>query len=522
MTPSREPLIQLATATHDPLSRSELALLEQAATGHRAAGDDPPEPPHALSNIDGWALIEKWGEDRVVRASVLRWLLTDQKVQEFFRSHDLLVRSCIVSGSLVCSDHDLRSPHSFHDCVFTSEIQFSRCTVPALSFFQCRFPQLNCKVSTVRGDFTIHSCHADWGLDISGAEIGGSLSCFSSVGMVVVGDGANIKGDLTLQEIEYSPDDRLSLTLQKVQVNGHVRISKFRNLGLVRLDGGTFSGKVEITDVVFGTRDYPSGLVASAATVSGELLWAPNGVNDRTLLHLDRARVGSFGDSVHGWVRASNMDVNGFRYSRLLKLSRVSEHVMREEEDTDVHGRLAWLAIQPLWNLTRQPYEQFAMWLRTKGREREAIDVLIAGERRLRLSTKKARSSRLWSWVLEWTVGYGYRPLRSLLFIAGEVLIGAVVFGIGFDHGALALAKKEDGLQPAFNALVYSLDVFLPVIDFRQAEYWIATGRGGLGKAMQWFTWFHIAAGWILSTLAVAGFSGLVKGGSRSPGVSRE
>lgn len=58
--------------------------------------------------------------------------------------------------------------------------------------------------------------------------------------MVVVGDGADIKSDLTLQEIKDSPDDGLDLTRQKVQVHGHVRVIQRETLTkLIMLSTGS-------------------------------------------------------------------------------------------------------------------------------------------------------------------------------------------------------------------------------------------------------------------------------------------
>ncbi|MEO1001345.1 MAG: hypothetical protein AAFW69_12200, partial [Pseudomonadota bacterium] len=58
---------------------------------------------------------------------------------------------------------------------------------------------------------------------------------------------------------------------------------------------------------------------------------------------------------------------------------------------------------------------------------------------------------------------------------------------------------------------VYSLDTLFPLVDLEMQEQWIPDERAAAGAFARVYLWVHIAMGWILSLLAVAGFSGLVK-----------
>jgi hypothetical protein len=75
---------------------------------------------------------------------------------------------------------------------------------------------------------------------------------------------------------------------------------------------------------------------------------------------------------------------------------------------------------------------------------------------------------------------------------------------------------------PMFNAPMYSLDAFLPIIDLHQESKWLPNANKGKeiplfflkarsGQLLLWYFWVHILAGWILTTLWVAGFTGLVR-----------
>jgi hypothetical protein len=73
------------------------------------------------------------------------------------------------------------------------------------------------------------------------------------------------------------------------------------------------------------------------------------------------------------------------------------------------------------------------------------------------------------------------------------------------------------------NPLVYSLDVFTPLIDLVQADYWLPSANRGYqfdlgplsittGGLLRLYMWFHIIAGWVLSSLLFVGLTGTIPG----------
>ncbi len=61
---------------------------------------------------------------------------------------------------------------------------------------------------------------------------------------------------------------------------------------------------------------------------------------------------------------------------------------------------------------------------------------------------------------------------------------------------------------------MYSVDVFTPVIDLRQANYWLPKydkEHWIFGGVLRGYLWFQIISGWIIVTLFLTGLSGLVK-----------
>ena len=76
--------------------------------------------------------------------------------------------------------------------------------------------------------------------------------------------------------------------------------------------------------------------------------------------------------------------------------------------------------------------------------------------------------SRAWSFVLRWTIGYGYRPALALPYLAGLFVLGWVVFGHAYPT-ELRPAKSGPG-QPGFNPARYTLDLLLPVANLHQRD----------------------------------------------------
>jgi hypothetical protein len=90
-------------------------------------------------------------------------------------------------------------------------------------------------------------------------------------------------------------------------------------------------------------------------------------------------------------------------------------------------------------------------------------------------------------------------------------------------------AGQVSSSYPRFNAIVYSLDVFLPFVELNQVCYWIPGEKAGGGKrsrnclmhigpySLKWssvlhgYLWFQTLAGWTLCTLLAAAVTGIVQ-----------
>ena len=227
-------------------------------------------------------------------------------------------------------------------------------------------------------------------------------------------------------------------------------------------------------------------------------------------------------DDKASWPAPGKLHLDGLIYNTFARAS-----------PCNARERLEWLQRQPALPFKPQPYQQLAEVLRRSGREADAKKVLIARERARRKHGGLTRKGRVWSVILDVMIGHGYKPYKIIPWGAVFVLLGWALFYHGHeagrmvpvDEGAYASAEyrqtgKPPAGYPAFNAFVYSLDTFLPIVDLHQETYWepssgsYCTGWSQNDHYDPWlrfYLWFQILAGWFVTTLGVAGFTGLVR-----------
>jgi len=189
-----------------------------------------------------------------------------------------------------------------------------------------------------------------------------------------------------------------------------------------------------------------------------------------------------------------------------------------------------------------QPYTQLATVYRAIGQDEQANDVLVARAERLGELAHPFSAQGFWYRYLGRLIGYGYEPFRAIKIGLVIVVIGTLIFALGARRGLMSetnLAERvlsredESGIvsptYPRFNALVYSLDVFLPFVDLNQVGYWIPgeqLSKPGKGRncfmhigrySVKWssvlhaYLWFQTLAGWTLCTLLAAAVTGIVQ-----------
>ena len=464
------------------LTQAEQQVLDELDTGEIIRLGDGKVPP------------EDAGPERQLRARFLRWLALGGDDDHRFHEKGLQV-----AGALITSDGPAGAE--------TPGLDLEGCEIARdLVFFDCRFadkPLLRRTrlQSLFLNDSVLPGLHAD-GLEAH--------------------DDVNLGGVVVTGEVR----------LPGARIGGHLTCdgAKITNQGgwALNVDGAKVTG-------TFFLRKYEKDDAKIDAKIDG-------------VLNLSGAELGAINDDPDCWPKKfGDLALNRCQYGAL------TGHGIRAAD------RIRWLALQDPAKFDQdfwpQPYEQCAKVFREMGHLADARDILIEKEKLQRAARRaKLKGPRLWwfgfwDFVLAQTVSYGQKPLSALRWLFLLWVIGFGVFLLTWQLNAFKpnnafvlradewvncsqespsyktrkgtptasqlrcfLARPQAKGFPEFNAGVYALDVLFPLVEVEQQVHWVPDEdiwpAGVLAKGL---VYFEIVAGWLLSLLAVAGLSGIIK-----------
>ncbi|MFF4508832.1 pentapeptide repeat-containing protein [Streptomyces sp. NPDC001401] len=444
--------------------------------------------------------------DRTVDAEGVRREILDEAAG----AQPYILRGAHVTGALLLDGAEIRRSVRFEGCRFDEAVGLEGATTLGVSVVDCTLPgfwaptarfggRLDLRRSTIGGDGrnALKLVHADiaGGLRLDGARLiapgrmavdaGGLVmrgGVFCEDGFVAEGEvsfpGAELPGGLWMRGARITVGEPDAVAFQGDNLKAStVRLSRgFTTDGRVRLRGVRIEDLLTFDDAELlgtGTSLMCVGMQAGALDLRFRRRPA-GGVNLRTA-HADRIQ-----DHPSTWPMTLGLD--GLTYGWL------GETASTRRED--VENRLAWLRHQPVY--VPQPYEQLASHYRRCGHEDEARRVLLVRERCRRATL--GPTGRAWGWLLDSTVGYGYRPWLAGIWLALLTLAGSLVFAA--QH---PVANTKDEGTP-FNPVAYTLDLLIPIggLGQRDGWHWAQGSVQGLAYAL-------IAIGWVLTTAVVAG-----------------
>lgn len=289
--------------------------------------------------------------------------------------------------------------------------------------------------------------------------------------------GARIAGHASFDGAHLTSPDGTALDARSI-TTGLLRFRKgFTAEGQVNLEAVRIDGHLEFDTA---TLSNPGG---TALNLKNSVITAlsicpaapPSGAVDLT-----GTRADGYVDDPETWPEM--LYLRGFTYATL------------ENSTVSVRNRLRWLSLHP-GGYTPQVYDQLVACYQRAGHEEAARRVAIAKQWRRR----NILSPLNWLWYI--TVGYGYRTWLAAIWLAALTIAGTLVFSRAHSLHLLRPAPHA----PSFQPLVYTLDTLLPIVDFGQKSAWTAAGW-----ALPWF-WSLTAAGWVLTTAAVAALTGIFK-----------
>jgi hypothetical protein len=481
-------LLELAKEKFAPrkLTAAEVELFVATEKGDEASCLTYP----INENEDDPAIAWTWN-DRAIHAECLTWLCTDSEASKRVTYRGININGMRIDGRVDLSFAEISFPLQTWRCAFMQGIDLLYAHTRGLYFQTTYVHDLAADGAKIEGSVYLRSdFKADGQVEFKAAAITGDVDC---------------SGGHFLAPISQSDGGtNAALSFNSAKIQGNVYL----------MDAFETEGEVDLVN------SEMKGL--SLRDLSGK----------KTSINLRSAKATILRDEQLRWPEEGHLFLDGFTYER-------------------IHGHPPFAAIAPVQWLRRQPhdtflpqpYEQLASVLKNMGYEPEARKVMIEKNRDHATFTRPFSQEWWWYNVFGWLIGYGYAPSRAFFISLAMISLGYFLFKIGYlSSNQLILPTDEKGYQkdaagkvcskngkrefsddyPKFNAFIYSLESFTPLLKLDQSSYWSPNAKRGAsfsvwrlrlttGGLLRVYLWFHMIAGWVLTSLWVGGLTGLVK-----------
>jgi hypothetical protein len=327
------------------------------------------------------------------------------------------------------------------------------------------------------------------------AEIAGDVFLrdgFSAMGGVRF-HGAKIGGQLDCSRSTMTNQGGRALSAELAEIKGAVLFRRFWAIGVVVFRAATIGGPFDCSHAILVNRRGPVAFLGRDAVIGGALfLRAAHVTGGVDLFHASAATLdddlGASSDSPLGsWQGVQPLNLDGFVYARFGHGAEWNPKLRR-----------SWL--KQTTNFQPGAWQQLIDVYRAHGRDGDAKGLAIAmhNDRTKRALPWYTRPGR---WLLRLLIGHGYRP-----WLAGVwALLILIAFGFMIGQWKDMFKPAKQGVIDHPQPAAYAVDAFLPVVDLGQTDRWTAT------KWMRWVDWSVVLLGWSLTTLFVAGFTGIVR-----------
>ncbi|MEU0374713.1 membrane-associated oxidoreductase [Streptomyces sp. NPDC006283] len=444
-------------------------------------------------------LGDAWGAERTVRASVLRALLL-KAPQEEGEIAALKITGARITGVLDLNHAVIDAAVRLRQCQFDGVPSLYGAQLRQLDLSRSVLPGLNSGTLRVEGALRMTRCRMRGPVRLGGAQISGALfmerAKFTApddsepvlqLNQAAIGDdlwaprmrahgvvrltGASVAGRINVQDAEFNKPDGTALDAQNLHVGAHVRARCLVAQGRVELRGSRISGRL---DLLHARLSHPGDTALRASScVFGEL-WLRGGERIEGALNLRRSHIEIL--TLEPEMLPDQVYLSNLTYTALTPHEPPERRLPMLERDGDRYDPYV--------------YEQLTAAYRHVGDDDAARLVQLAKQRRRR--TTLTWYGRLWGYIQDAIVGYGFRPLRAAVWLLSLMTAGSIVYGL--EH-----PRPIQGGAPDFNPVFYTLDLLLPIITFGQEPAFAPDGWH------QWLSYSLIITGWILATTVVAG-----------------
>jgi hypothetical protein len=422
------------------LSPSEKTLIENCKLGEPTMLGDGTRP-------DGPS------PERTIRADLLRYLILGGCEQCRLHEKGVQLAGAWIEGQLDLSFASAKGAVQLPICAFAEPLVAYQASFDGLSLTGSSLPGLNAQSAMIRGHVFLDNLKSTGGVLLSGAEIGGQLSCKGAElnggeRTALIAEGATIKGGAFLDNLksageisfagadigvvlsakgaELNGGESTALSVHSATIRGNAFLDNLKSTGEVSLSGAEIGGQLSCDGAELNGVEGIA-LNAQRIIVSDGLYWRRIKMVIGTI-NLNAAHLGDLVDDEQSWKAVFSLRLVGVTYEDLAG-------------PLDLAFRKAWLRKGAQFNgqFHPQPYQQLAKFYRETGHRYESREILVAKEIEQRKATRKAiREGKarteswlipdvlaflnlLWDWTTRLIAGYGYKPWLSLGWLAGMI-----------------------------------------------------------------------------------------------------
>ncbi len=441
--------------------------------------------------------------DRMGRAEIITPLLLGAEEPRPGFVAAVRLRGADILGQMDVSGGRVEYELRLEACRLVEEPDFSNAATRELRFADCWMPgfdggglradgYLSLSGSVIDGEVRLPRAQLGGGLRMNGTMIIASdqdkWALFSGGLVVEVGTfirnahitggvrfvGARMNGGLFMEGTTLVNPGRLALDAMNMVVEDAAEFSRgFTAYGTLRLRSGRYNGVLSFSRAKLDSGD-PERMALHASHIQADelLLWPEEKIKGKVSLSYSRIEL----IMDHPSVWPDEIYLNGMTYDTL--------------RGAEFKDRLDWVSRDREFHL--QPYEQLASWYHGIGHDDLARKVQLAKLRARRRMLNPV--GRAWNHLLDWTVGFGYRPWLAFAWFAALLATGTTVFSIEKPRPV----KPPEEL-PEFHALIYTLDLLIPLDTFGQQLSYDAVNWA------RWVAYGLVATGWVLATALIAG-----------------
>jgi hypothetical protein len=473
--------------------------------------DDLTAPEKALweAFASGAMLDLRERRDRTIRARVLAALLRGAREVPAGSAPGVHLVGAQVTGALRLGCATVTVPVWLTDCEFDQEPDFEDSSTRGLAFVRCRLPGFRGKLMRVDGQLRFTESTINGRVVLTRATVTGEL-LLRSAKLLNPGGWALFAGGLTVESAVFGTPYSDRRDAGPLVVEGGLRLVGARMMGGLFLDGVQIDNPAAVAIqgdnmTVFGRMLCGKGFRATGsvlmprARVEGELSFEGGHLRGETALSLNNAVIDDLNlrtaEPASGQVDLRHARCAVLRDAPATWPAQIAlDGLVYEAIDSSpaylaVKDRLRWLTREPE-GFRPQPYEQLAVLYRQLGSDSAARHVLLAKQRAQ--SRERRLHQRVVGRLLDWTVGYGYRPWRAATWLAVMLAIGTTAFTV-------RQPVPDGAVTREFDPLIYTLDLLLPISAFGLREDFAPVG------STRWLAYGLTAAGWLLATALIAG-----------------